>query len=190
MQTLLLAQVPRTTGRYRCSFRGSHALLQGAQRWRFSECSGRYHCLCITLQEDEVESVLSSAGVNSGLLSDPLSRAALRLLWRRCRQTLDQPTAAKAQFLADSASPDSTWAETFPPKISHEALSTLKQEFSVSFRIVGSRQHAQPAYDVLAASQYSRKAWRSSTRQEEERELGPRFAKRSKLDSFSCTGFT
>ena len=140
---------------------------------------------CITSQEDEVDSVLSSVGIDSGLLSDPLSRAALRLLRRRCRQTLDQPTTAKSEVVTAPGSSDSSWSETFPPKISHEALST---QFSVSLGVVGPRQHAKLTYDGLAAPQYSRRAlascawrFRLSVRQKEEQDLGPRFAKRSKL---------
>ena len=145
---------------------------------------------CITSQEDEVDSVLSSVGIDSGLLSDPLSRAALRLLWRRCRQTLDQPATAKLEVVTAPGSSDSSWSETFPPKLSHEAFSTLKQDLSSRYPSELLDRDNIPNQRVMAwlhrnsqEKHWRPCAWRFrlSSRQQEERDLGPRFAKRSKL---------
>ena len=69
-------------------------------------------------------------------ITTPIQRSALLLAWHRCRQTMDQPLVqppSQPATSTESTTPASSWSETFPPKLTGEVVSALKQKFKQNY---------------------------------------------------------
>ena len=69
-------------------------------------------------------------------ITTPIQRSALLLAWHRRRQSMDQTPAqppSQPATSTESTTPASSWSETFPPKLTGEVVSALKQKFKQNY---------------------------------------------------------
>lgn len=65
-------------------------------------------------------------------ITTSVQRSALRLVWTRCQPTVTTPLAlanAASAPVSESASAPSSWSETFPPKLTAQVVTEMKQKF-------------------------------------------------------------
>ena len=65
-------------------------------------------------------------------ITTPVQRSAFRLVWTRCQTNLPTPSALASTPMANSsdlASAPTSWSETFPPKLTAQIVTEMKQKF-------------------------------------------------------------
>lgn len=69
-------------------------------------------------------------------ITTSVQRSALRLVWNRCQSSsLPSSVATPSQgpLASETASAPSSWSETFPPKLTGQVVSELKQKFKKNY---------------------------------------------------------
>ena len=69
-------------------------------------------------------------------ITTAVQRSALRLAWSRCQASQSPPSTVEASpvpSLSDGATAQSSWSETFPPKLTSQVVNGMKQKFKRNY---------------------------------------------------------
>ena len=93
------------------------------------------YAMCATNQDNFKDELAEMLGTFHAVTT-PIQRSALTLAWHRCRQSVDQNTQASSSQPAapvEATTPAASWSETFPPKLTGEVVTALKQKFKQNY---------------------------------------------------------